>query len=367
MSAQLAMSAKPAAAPAAVFTSDDARWDAVQRRDHAADGQFWYGVSTTGIYCRPSCPSRHALRKHVHFYGSQAAAQAAGLRACKRCKPDEASLASQHAAAVARACRLIESAESLPTLAELAAAAGLSRYYFHHVFKDITGVTPREYGAAHRAHRVRDELQRTDHVTDALYQAGFGSSGRFYEKSAEMLGMKPKGYQRGGAGVAIRFGVGQCALGAILVAATEQGVCSILLGDDPDALVRDLQDRFPNASLSGADAAFEQWMAQVIGFVDHPAAGLALPLDIRGTAFQQRVWQALRAIPPGQTVSYAEIAERIGQPRAVRAVAQACAANKLAVAIPCHRVVRNDGGLSGYRWGVERKRALLEREAENSQ
>ncbi|GGP26556.1 bifunctional DNA-binding transcriptional regulator/O6-methylguanine-DNA methyltransferase Ada [Silvimonas amylolytica] len=366
MSAQLVMSAKPAAARDAAFTTDEARWDAVQRRDRHADGQFWYGVSTTGIYCRPSCPSRHALRKHVHFYASQADARAAGLRACKRCKPEQDALASQHADAVARACRMIESAETLPTLAELANAAGLSRYYFHHLFKAITGVTPREYGEAHRAHRVRAELQRTDHVTDALYQAGFGSSGRFYEKSTEMLGMKPKGYQRGGEGVAIRFGVGQCALGAILVAATETGVCSILLGDDPDTLVRDLQDRFPNARLIGADADFEQWMAQVIGFVDDPAIGLALPLDIRGTAFQQRVWQALRAVPPGSTVSYADIAARIGQPRAVRAVAQACAANKLAVAIPCHRVVRHDGGLSGYRWGVERKRALLEREAENT-
>ncbi|MBB5193432.1 AraC family transcriptional regulator of adaptative response/methylated-DNA-[protein]-cysteine methyltransferase [Silvimonas terrae] len=367
MSAQFAMSAKPDTAPDAVFINDDERWDAVQRRDTHADGLFWYGVRTTGVYCRPSCPSRHALRKNVYFYTSQTEAEAAGLRACKRCKPDQDSLASQHAEAVARACRLIETAENLPSLTQLAAAAGLSRYYFHHVFKDITGVTPREYAAAHRAGRVRAELQRADNVTDALYQAGFGSSGRFYEKSTEMLGMKPKGYQRGGEGEAIRFGVGQCTLGAILVAATEQGVCSILLGDEPDELVRDLQDRFPKAQLIGADTRFEQWMAQVIGFVDHPAHGLALPLDIRGTAFQERVWQALRAIPPGSTASYADIAGRIGQPRAVRAVAQACAANKLAVAIPCHRVVRNDGALSGYRWGVERKRALLAREAENTE
>lgn len=369
MSAQLLM---PAMNPQATvdrssgYASEEERWDAILRRDKAADGAFCYGVRTTGVYCRPSCPSRHARRENVGFYDSGAQAEQAGFRACKRCKPDQESLALQHAKAVAQACRLIESSETLPALAELASVAGLSRYYFHHVFKSITGVTPREYAVAHRAGRVRDELQRSDSVTDALYGAGFGSSGRFYEKSSQLLGMKPRDYQRGGQRALIRFGVGQCALGAILVAATEQGVCSILLGNDPDELVRDLQDRFPNAELTGGDAAFEAWMAQVIGFVDDPTLGLALPLDIRGTAFQQRVWQALRDIPPGSTASYTDIAQRIGSPKAVRAVAQACAANALAVAIPCHRVVRNDGALSGYRWGVERKRALLELEAEKN-
>jgi AraC family transcriptional regulator, regulatory protein of adaptative response / methylated-DNA-[protein]-cysteine methyltransferase len=224
-------------------------------------------------------------------------------------------------------------------------------------------VTPRAYASAHRAQRVRDELGRSRTVTEAIYGAGFNSNGRFYETSPEILGMTPTDFRAGGQRANIRFAVGQCSLGEILVAATDRGVCAILMGDDAEALVRDLQDRFPRASLIGGDSEFEQLVARVVSFVEAPAVGLDLPLDVRGTAFQQRVWQALRAVPAGQTVSYAQVAERIGAPKAVRAVAQACGANSLAVAIPCHRVVRNDGAISGYRWGVERKRALLEREA----
>ena len=238
----------------------------------------------------------------------------------------------------------------------------MSRFHFHRVFKSVTGVTPKAYAAQHRAQRVRDELSRSETVTDAIYDAGFNSNGRFYATAAQTLGMTPTTFRARGAGESIRFAVGDCSLGVVLVAATDKGVCAIMLGDDPEALVRDLQDRFGNARLIGADQAFEQWVAKVIGFVEAPALGLDLPLDVRGTAFQQRVWQALREIPAGQTASYTEIAARIGAPQAVRAVAHACASNAIAVAIPCHRVVRQSGALSGYRWGVKRKHALLDRE-----
>ena len=264
---------------------------------------------------------------------------------------------------MARACRLIEAGEEMPDLDELARTVGMSRYHFQRVFKAVTGVTPRAYAQAQRAARVRTQLAKGGSVTEAIYDAGFNSSGRFYAQSDAVLGMRPSDYRAGGAGEEIRFAVGQCSLGAILVAATAKGVCAILMDDDPEALLHDLQDRFPKAKLVGGDAQFEQWMARVVGLIETPAQGADLPLDVRGTAFQQRVWEALRAIPPGSTASYAEIAARIGAPKAVRAVAQACAANALAVAIPCHRVVKSDGALSGYRWGVARKRELLDREA----
>jgi AraC family transcriptional regulator of adaptative response/methylated-DNA-[protein]-cysteine methyltransferase len=331
--------------------SDDAMWSAVLDHDATADGTFLYGVMTTGVYCRPSCPSRRPLRTNVRFFAEAASARAAGLRACKRCHPDQASMAERHAEAVSRACALIDASEELPSLDALADAAGLSRFHFHRVFKALTGVTPKAYGEAHRAERLRGELDEGASVTQAIYGAGFGSNGRFYAVSNHRLGMKPSDYQKGGAGAAIRFAVGQTSLGAILVA------------DDPDALVRALQDRFPKAELIGADAGFEALVARVVGLVEGSAGAADLPLDIQGTAFQERVWRALRDIPKGSTASYADIAARIGAPKAARAVAQACAANPTAVAIPCHRVVRGDGALSGYRWGVERKRALLQREA----
>jgi AraC family transcriptional regulator of adaptative response/methylated-DNA-[protein]-cysteine methyltransferase len=341
---------------------DDARWAAVSRRDAGADGRFVYAVRTTGIYCRPSCGSRLPRRENVAFHADASSAERAGFRPCKRCNPDGASIAQRQAALVERACRRLEASDEPPGLDALAAEAGLSPYHFHRVFKAVTGLTPRAYATAQRQRRVRDELGRSRSVTEAIYDAGYGSNGRFYETSSQVLGMTPTRYRRGGAGTAVRFAVGQCSLGAILVGATQQGICAIELGDEPQALVRALQDRFPKAELIGGDAAFERWVARVIGLVEAPGLGLDLPLDVRGTAFQQRVWQALRDIPAGSTASYAEIAERIGAPSSVRAVAQACAANPLAVAIPCHRVVRRDGGLSGYRWGVERKQALLERE-----
>lgn len=341
----------------------DPRWAAVESRDPAAEGKFVYAVRTTGVVCRPTCPSRRASPENVVFFATLAEAIAAGFRPCKRCKPEQDSLAARHGAMVGELCRYIERAESMPTLAVLAARSCMSAYHLHRVFKSVTGLTPKAYALAHRAERVRAELARGGPVTEALYQAGFSSSGRFYEESDRALGMKPSRYRAGGAGMTIRFAVGACSLGAILVAQSERGICAILLGDDPDALLRELQDRFPAADLIGGDAAFERLVARVVGFVEAPCLGLDLPLDVRGTAYQQRVWRALREIPAGERVSYTELARRIGAPKAARAVARACAANGLAVAIPCHRVVRNDGGLSGYRWGVERKRALLERES----
>jgi len=342
---------------------DEERWEAVKRRDRSADGTFFYSVLTTGVYCRPSCAARLPRRENVRFHATREAAERAGFRPCKRCKPDAEGLAEQHAAAVAKACRLIEAADELPNLDALAAAAAMSRFHFHRVFKSVTGVTPKAYATAQRAQRVRDALPNSNSVTEAIYDAGYNSSGRFYAASAGVLGMAPSEFRAGGKGAAIRFAIGQCSLGAILVAATDKGVCAISLGDDPSALLRDLQDRFPKAQLIGCDQDFEQLVAKVVGFVEAPALGLDLPLDVRGTAFQQRVWQALREIPAGETASYTEIARRIRRPKAVRAVGAACAANAIAVAIPCHRVVRNDGALAGYRWGIERKRSLLAREA----
>ncbi len=339
------------------------RWARVLARDRSMDGKFYYSVATTGIYCHPSCASRSANPKNVRFHASIADAEAAGFRACKRCKPGQASPEVQNADTVARICRLIEEAEQIPPLAELAGAAGLSPGYFHRVFKAVTGVTPKAYAAAHRAGKVRSELGRSKSVTNAIFDAGFNSNGRFYEKSGEMLGMTPTDYRAGGGNAAIRFAVGECSLGSILVARSEKGVCAILIGDDPEVLVRDLQDRFPRARLIGGDAGFEKLVARVVGLVEAPGLGLDLPIDVRGTAFQQRVWAALREIPSGTTVTYTDIAKRIGAPKAVCAVAGACAANSLAVAILCHRVVRSDGALSGYRWGIERKRALIDRES----
>ncbi|SFY35590.1 DNA-O6-methylguanine--protein-cysteine S-methyltransferase /Transcriptional regulator Ada [Paracoccus pantotrophus] len=345
-------------------TERDPRWQGVLARDPACDGAFVYAVRTSGVYCRPSCPSRKAKPQNVSFFDTPDQAEAAGFRACLRCNPRGPSSAQANAAIVAEACRIIERADEVPRLDDLAKKVGMSPHHFHRQFKAITGLTPRAYAAAHRAGRVRAELPEAASVTDAIYAAGFNASSRFYEQSPRMLGMAPSAYRQGGRDADIRFAVGQCSLGAILVAQSGRGICAISLGDDPDALVRELQDRFPQARLTGDDADFAALVAKVVGFVEAPGIGLDLPLDIRGTAFQTRVWQALRDIPAGRTASYAEIARRIGAPRAVRAVAGACAANHIAVAIPCHRVVRTDGGLSGYRWGVPRKRALLEKEAQ---
>ena len=348
---------------AAGVIEQDPRWAALAARSVAADGTFFYSVRTTGVYCRPSCGARLPRPENVRFHATREEAERAGFRPCKRCRPDRPSLAEQHAATVTEICRLIETSSRVPALDALAARAGMSPFHFHRVFKGVTGLTPRAYAAAHRGERVRRELGKAPTVTAAIYDSGYSSNGRFYGESEQMLGMTPTEYRAGGARAEIRFAVGECSLGSILVARSERGVCAIFLGDDPDALTRELQDRFPRATLIGADPAFEDVVAKVVGLIEAPGTGVDLPLDVRGTAFQQRVWRALREIPAGSTASYREVAERIGSPGAVRAVAHACAVNPLAVAIPCHRVVRSDGGLAGYRWGVERKLALLRREA----
>lgn len=348
--------------PDDAFATDEAKWTAVLNRDAMADGAFVYAVRSTGIYCRPTCASRRPRRENAEFHTDAEAAERAGYRACHRCRPQGEPLAQRHAEAVAHACRLIESSEELPSLDDLARTAGLSRFHFHRVFKLTTGLTPKAYASARRAERVRNELLSSETVTEAFFEAGFNSSGRFYADTNRMLGMTPQRYRSGGKGMEIRFALGECSLGTILVATSDRGICAISLGDDPEELLQEFQGRFANANLIPGGKDFDAWVAQVVGFVEAPGVGLALPLDIRGTAFQQRVWQALTEIPVGTTISYAELAQRIGSPKATRAVARACASNTIAVAIPCHRVVRTDGALSGYRWGVERKRALLERE-----
>ncbi|MCC2597237.1 bifunctional DNA-binding transcriptional regulator/O6-methylguanine-DNA methyltransferase Ada [Pusillimonas sp. MFBS29] len=353
----------PASTSADDYATDEARWRAVQARDHGADSHFVYAVRTTGVYCRPSASARLPKRENIEFFDTPVAAEMAGYRASRRIKGDQTRAAAERSEMVQHACRLIQSSPTPPSLDDLAAKAGLSPFHFHRLFKAETGLTPKAYISADRAGRLRKQLHSSDTtVTEALYQAGFNSSSRFYSTADDMLGMPARSYRSGGTGAAIRFAVGQCSLGAILVAQSQRGICAIFLGDDPDALVRSLQDQFPKAELLGGDAGFEKLVAQVVGFVETPALGLNLPLDIRGTAFQERVWRALREVPPGTTISYSELARRIGHPKAVRAVGSACGANCIAVAIPCHRVLRRDGDVSGYRWGVERKRALLKRE-----
>lgn len=347
------------------YRTDADRWLAVTVRNPRANGQFVYAVKTTGIFCRPICRSRRAKRENVEFFSSAFDALRAGYRPCKRCRPSDNAPVADHSALITRACRLLAQSETPVNIDALAAAANLSRSHFHRLFKSATGLTPKAYAAAHRAEQLRDALAQSCTVTSAIYRAGFNSAGRFYENAPKQLGMSPSAFRAGGRGATIRFAVGQCTLGAILVAASQWGICTISLGDDPQILLESLQDRFPNATLVGADPEFEKTVAQVIAHVDGPSGTLDLPLDIQGTAFQQRVWQELREIPCGQTRTYTQIAQSLGRPRAIRAVARACASNQIAIAIPCHRVIRTDGALSGYRWGIDRKAKLIA--AEKSQ
>jgi len=340
----------------------DQCWAAVVAHDATQDGHFFYSVRTTGVYCRPGCASRQPRRENVAFYESTAAAEAAGFRPCKRCRPNEGSQADRHIAAIGRACDLIRARDELPSLSELADAAGISRFHFHRVFKQITGATPREWGKAHRLGRFADRLDAGEGIAEAAYGAGFGASSRAYEAAPNGLGMTPAARRRGGRGETIRYTVVSTWLGWAIVAATERGICMTALADSRAALESDLRRRFPSADLLPADAALAGWAERVVRYITRPGDALDLPLDIRGTAFQARVWRALQKIPPGKTATYSEIAAALGQPQSVRAVAQACASNKLAVVVPCHRVVRRDGDLAGYRWGIERKRALLDRE-----
>jgi AraC family transcriptional regulator of adaptative response/methylated-DNA-[protein]-cysteine methyltransferase len=343
---------------------DAAKWAAVVARDAAFDGVFYFSVETTGVYCRPSCPARRPKRAHVRFHDSAGEAEQAGFRACKRCRPDQSSLFETQADKVAQACRTIETAEQEPRLEELARDAGLSPHHFQRVFKSVLGVTPKAYAAAHRKKRVREALGKRATVTEAIYDAGFNSGSRFYAGAKQTLGMTPTEFRSGGAAGDITFATGLCSLGPILVAATNKGVCAIFFGDDDSSLRVALQRQFPRARLVTGSGTFKDTLAKVIAYVEMPRSKFDLPLDIRGTAFQHRVWEALRRIPPGSTASYAEIAQAIGASGSARAVARACASNPIAVAVPCHRVVRSDGSLSGYRGGVDRKRTLLAREAE---
>jgi AraC family transcriptional regulator of adaptative response/methylated-DNA-[protein]-cysteine methyltransferase len=352
---------------APAYATDRARWNAVLQRDRRANGHFLYSVRTTGIYCVPSCAAPRPRRENVVFFESREDAERAGFRACKRCGANGETLAQLHAAAIKRACRLIEVSETTPPLEALARRAAMSPFHFHRIFKSITGLTPKNYANAHRTRRIRAELSNGRAVTETIYKAGYHSSNAFYARAAHALGMTPSRFQNGGADITIQFTIAKCALGRVLVAASHVGVCAIFLGDDPQLLEGALTKQFPNARLVPGDRRFAETVARVTALIKTPAAGLDLPFDIRGTAFQQRVWDALRQIPLGATVSYRELAERIGAPSAVRAVARACAANAIAVAIPCHRVVRSDGNLSGYRWGTHRKAALLKNEAATQQ
>ena len=347
---------------APAYATDKRRWLALQQRDPKADGQFVYSVATTGVYCRPVCPSRLARRENVQFHESCADAERAGFRPCKRCEPSSPSADQRRTEAIAKACKLIEASDAMPSLSELAEAAALSRYHFHRLFKSAVGLTPKQYAMAQRAKRVRSSLRARRSVTEAIYEAGFNSNSRFYERSGETLGMTPSEYRSGGRDVPIRYAIAACSLGLVLVAGTARGICAVRLGDDRAALERELREDFPNASIERGDRSFKAWIDAILAHLKQPANPLDLPLDIRATAFQQRVWQALREIPSGQTLSYAQVAARIGKPSAVRAVARACASNPVALIVPCHRVVRTDGHLGGYRWGIKRKRALLDRE-----
>lgn len=348
-----------------MFSTDAQRWDALIDRNRQGEGAFVYAVRTTGVYCRPTCPSRLPNRANVAFFVNWIEAERAGFHACKRCTPNAASL-TPRADVIIRACKFIEAAEEPPRIKAVAAAVGLSVFRFQRLFKEVVGITPKAYIVALRARRIRDGLDDSASITQAIYDAGFGSSSRFYEGGARVLGMTPTKYKGGAAGLEIRFAITQSFLGLVLVAATERGICAIDFGDTREALTKRLHVRFPRAKLSNAEPPFAAWVAQVTAFIETPRRGLDLPLDIQGTAFQQRVWKALQTIPPGATASYSEVAEQIGRPAAVRAVARACASNTIAVAIPCHRVVRRDGDIGDYRWGIKRKRALLKCEAKQT-
>jgi AraC family transcriptional regulator of adaptative response/methylated-DNA-[protein]-cysteine methyltransferase len=344
------------------FISDASRWQAVMQRSASADRAFVYAVATTGIFCRPTCSSRRPNRENTHFFDDGSAATAAGFRACKRCRPMHDRETSTAAQAVVRACELIETSENEPTLVELAQAVGLSPSYFQRLFKQAVGLSPKQYAIERRRERLRGHLQSQERVSDAVYEAGFESGSRFYETAERTLGMTPRAYQKGGSEERIRYGTAKSYLGWVLVAASDRGVCQIDIGSDTAELETRLKSRFPEANFLSQDPDFGHLLEQTLAFLDTPEQGHELPLDIQGTAFQRRVWQALQDIQPGQTASYGHVARAIGQPKASRAVAQACGANTLAVAIPCHRVVRSGGGLGGYRWGIERKQQLLERE-----
>lgn len=347
------------------FITGDAKWDAVVHNNSNADGTFYYAVMTTGVYCRPSCSSRLPNRANVEYFTSCKEAEIAGYRACKRCTPSAKSKALEIEQKIIRACRIVENSETHLKLDELAARVDLSSYHFHRLFKKIVGITPKQYATRHQSQRFEKSLKTSPSITDAIYSAGYGSSGSAYDKTQDQIAMKPKDYQKGGLGVTIIYGLAHCFLGWVIVAATDRGICAVEFGDDPEILPDQVQSRFPNAQLQKADISFDNLIKEVVHFINTPEDRFQLPLDIQGTSFQQRVWTILRKIKPGKTLSYSDVANQLGNPKAVRAVASACAANKLAVVIPCHRVVSKNGGVSGYRWGIERKKILLESEKDS--
>ncbi|MBZ7648978.1 bifunctional DNA-binding transcriptional regulator/O6-methylguanine-DNA methyltransferase Ada [Klebsiella grimontii] len=345
-----------------MIDTDERRWQAVCERDARADGQFVFAVLTTGVCCRPTCRSRRALRENVRFYPDVATAQAEGFRPCKRCQPEKSDPQQQKVEKVAAACRLLEQ-ETPMTLEALARQAALSPFHFHRLFKSVTGMTPKAWQQAWRARRLREALGQGAKITDAALSAGFPDNSSYYQQADAALGMTARQFRRGGEDLDITWVCGDGPLGRCLVAESERGVCAVLPGESDALLCAELASLFPNARLHPGDEAFRQRVAQVFSHLDDHRQPFSLPLDLRGTAFQLQVWQALRQIPAGETRSYRQVAQSIGRPRAVRAVASACAANKLALVIPCHRVVREDGALSGYRWGTARKALLLAREA----
>lgn len=349
----------------AKFSTDDARWKAVVDNNSSADGTFYYAVITTGVYCRPSCTSRLPNRANVEYFSTWDDAETAGYRACKRCNPKTDSKTLEIEKKIIHSCRIIEESEVSLKLDEIATRVNLSPYHFHRLFKKIVGVTPKQYASRNQSQRFQKSLKTSPSVTDAIYSAGYGSSGSAYDKTQDQLAMKPREYRKGATGITINYGLAHCFLGWVIVAATDRGICAIEFGDDPDILPDQVQTRFPNAQLKKADIGFDSLIKEVVEFIKAPEDKFQLPLDIQGTAFQQRVWNVLRQIKPGKTLSYSDVANRIGNPNAVRAVASACASNKLAVVIPCHRVISKDGKVSGYRWGTERKKMLLESEKES--
>ncbi len=348
---------------AAKFDSEDAKWQAVVARDSAADGAFWLGVITTGIYCRPGCPARTPKRENVKFYRSRATARQDGLRPCKRCHPDEPPLAERQAKAVQAAVDIIKAAEVPPKLADLASAVGLSQHHFHRLFKAQLGVTPKQYADALKADRLKTSLVSGNRVTDAVYDAGYSAPSRMYEQATARLGMSPQQVKGKASGQELRYVITTCWLGRVIVAATEKGICAIQFGETDERLIEGVREVYPNAELTVAEAGsdYEAWVEDTLRFIEAPLTAPTMPLDVRGTAFQEQVWRALMTIPPGEKLSYSEVAEKIGKPKSIRAVANACGANRLAIVIPCHRVIGKSGS-GGYRWGVERKEKILERE-----
>jgi len=342
---------------------DDQLWQAVMAKDARFDGQFVFAVSSTGVYCRPSCPSRRAHRERVKFFELPAAAEQAGFRACLRCQPQRARVLDPQMEMVQRVCRVLNSNDSETVkLAELATHAGVSAFHLQRTFKRVMGISPRQYVAARRIDNFKTLVRKGDSVTTALYDSGFNSSSRLYEHAAEELGMTPATYSRGGRGVNINYTIVSSSMGRLLVAMTDRGVCAVRMGDSDSDLETDLREEFPQAQITRADSALRDPVQKILNHLDNNEPRLDLPIDVRSTAFQRQVWEKLRAIPYGQTVSYGDVAKALGKPGAVRAVGRACATNPVALVIPCHRVVREDKSLGGYRWGLERKKKLIESE-----